>query len=456
MQSMQSTPTLHRIDDFPRQTSIKERDISRDIEDVSAAEGQTSLVIGLDAEVSPDHDDKFMSKEQLVVGGCNDDWSNHLWSGGKAIDTSEPTASTITRVQRIEICVAYCHADLHWIREAMAKEFPKQVAINLTIMSKCNNEADIPDFGGLSNVKVEVIQLPNKGGCDLAFVHFITRYLSREAPLQSSSSSTALLFLKDTENTRADGRLRSLDELLRLVLQRDDFVCSLEPHCWTSAYHDVKTLGHFMKNSYTRSGGGPEVGGVQFNPDGYHDLSDFLDRGLNWTFPNDEAIQVCYGGQFAITESRLFNGNSAAMEILVRRLERVLMEGPAVMSVVEHFVERLWAGILAKPLTPSQVKEILALHEFVWEQYAGHVGPFASENIQGCCKKTDWTNEYWDSLNSKAQEAAKLLGFNEEIWDSIENWGSDSPVPIYSTAFGELTHDKMEAVVYLGLRSYYA
>ena len=185
-------------------------------------------------------------------------------------------------------------------------------------------------------------------------------------------------------------------------------------------------------------------------------MSDFLDRGLNWTFPNDEAIQVCYGGQFAITESRLFNGNSAAMEILFGRLERVLMEGPAVMSVVEHFVERLWAGILAKPLTPSQVKEILALHEFVWEQYAGHVGPFASEKIQGCCKKTDWTNEYWDSLNSKAQEAAKLLGFNEEIWDSIEDWDSDSPVPIYSTPFNELTHDKMEAVVYLGLRSYYA
>ena len=185
-------------------------------------------------------------------------------------------------------------------------------------------------------------------------------------------------------------------------------------------------------------------------------MSDFLDRGLNWTFPNDEAIQVCYGGQFAITESRLFNGNSAAMEILVRRLERVLMEGPAVMSVVEHFVERLWAGILAKPLTPSQVKEILALNEFVWEQNGAHMGPFASENIQGCCKKIDWKNHYWGGFNSKAKEAATLLGFNEKIWDSIEDWDSDSPVPIYSTPFDNLDEDKMEAVVYLGLRSYYA
>ena len=33
-----------------------------------------------------------------------------------------------------------------WIREAVANEFPQQVEINLTIMSKCNNEADIVDF----------------------------------------------------------------------------------------------------------------------------------------------------------------------------------------------------------------------------------------------------------------------------------------------------------------------
>ena len=131
--------------------------------------------------------------------GCNDDWSDSVWSGGKARSISIESASnnsppgplTIAKAQRIEICVAYCHADLRWLREAVANEFPQQVEINLTIMSKCNNEADIVDFGGLGNVKVEVIQLPNKGGCDLAYVHFITRYLSREAPLQSSAPASS-------------------------------------------------------------------------------------------------------------------------------------------------------------------------------------------------------------------------------------------------------------------------
>ena len=140
------------------------------------------------------------AEEEVEVGGggggsgCNDDWSDSVWSGGKAgsisiesaSDNPPPAPLTIAKVQRIEICVAYCHADLRWLRDAVANEFPQQVEINLTIMSKCNNEADIVDFGGLGNVKVEVIQLPNKGGCDLAHVHFITRYLSREAPLQSS------------------------------------------------------------------------------------------------------------------------------------------------------------------------------------------------------------------------------------------------------------------------------
>jgi hypothetical protein len=408
------------------------------------AERQMALLLYSDAEVSPDEDEGLIS-EQIR---CNNDWNDVLWSGGTRIDTkSNPL------LQRIEICVAYCQADLKWIREAIANEFPRQVEINLSIMSKCNNEADIVDFGGLSNVKVEVIKLPNRGGCDLAFAHFISRYFSREVTVQSSASASStapLLFLKDTAANRTDGRLRSLNELLRLALQRDDFVCGLEPHCWMSAYHDVKTLESYIINSYTRTDGGPNVDGVQFNPVGYRNLSDFLDRGLNWTFPNNEAIQVCYGGRFAVTETRLLNGNRAAMEILFRRLEQVLMEGSAVMNVVEHFAERLWAGILAKPLTLSQVKEILDLHETILDEYGGHMGTFSSENIQGCCEKRDFEYLYWDSLNNEAQKAAKLLGFNQEIWN-----GDDDNVPIYSTPFDKLTEDKKKAVVYLGLRSYF-
>ena len=338
--------------------------------------------------------------EEDVDGGCNYDWSDSLWSGGKArgiesSDTSNPpafTASIAKEVQRIEICVGYCHADLRWLRDAIiAIELPPVAAVHLTIVSKCNNDADIAVFGGLGIVKVEVIQLPNKGGCDLAHVHFIARYLSREAQLQSSApassaSSTVLLFLEDSPpDNRPDGRVRSINELIRLALQRDDFICALELDCWMSAYHDVKTLGQFRRSSYRRTGGGPKVGGAQFNPASYRDLSDFVDRELNWTFPNDEAVQVCYGGQFATTESRLFNGNQAAMEILFRRFEQILMESPAIMNVVEHFVERLWAGILAKPLTPSQVQEILDLKKFVLKQQGAHMGAFASRNIQGCC-----------------------------------------------------------------------
>ena len=418
------------------------------------AKWQMVLLLDLDEEALPVKGGELVSESfrplsDEVFGGCNDDWSDVLWSGGTRIDTTKSDLF----VQKIEICVAYCHEDLKWIREAVANEFPQQVEINLTIMSKCNNEADIVDFGVVRNVKVEVIKLPNKGGCDLAYAYFISRYLGRESSLQASASalSTVLLFLKGTAPSRHDGRLRSLNGLVRLALQRDDFICGLELDCWMSAYHDARTLRRYMLYQYTRIGGGPNVGGVQFNTAGYRNLSDFLDRGLNWTFPNDGAIQVCYGGRFATTESRLINGNStAAMQIIFRRLEQALMEGSAVMSVVEHFVERLWAEILAKPLTSSQVKEILALHEFVLEEQGGHMGTFASENISGCCQKINWEHMHWGSLNSKAEKAAQLLGFNEEIWD-----GDDDNVPIYSTPFGELTEDKREAVVYLGLRSYF-
>ena len=399
-----------------------------------------ALLLYSDAEVSPD--EGLISEN--VVASCNNDWSDVLWSGGTRVDTkSNPL------LQRIEMCVAYCQADLEWIREAIANEFLPEVEIRLTIMSKCNNEAKILDFGGLSNVKVEVIQLPNRGGCDLAYAHFILSYLSRKVPMQpsASASSTALLFLKDTAANRYDGRLRSLSELVRLALQRDDFVCGLEPHCWMSAYHDVKTLGRFIIDSYTRTEGGPTINDTQFNPGGYRDLSDFIVRNLNWTFPNDDAVQVCYGGRFAITESRLLTHHAV---MIFKGLDQVLMEGSEVMNIVEHFVERLWAGILAKPLTLIQVKEILDLREFVLEQQNGHMGVFASENIQGCCKKIVWEHMYWDELSNRAQKAAQLLGFNEEIWD-----GDDDNVPIYSTPFDELADEKMEAVLCLRLSSYF-
>ena len=60
--------------------------------------------------------------------------------------------------------------------------------------------------------------------------------------------------------------------------------------------------------------------------------------------------------------------------------------------------------------------------------------------------KYDWANSNWGGLKSTARHRRQ-----PSCWAS-----SGSPVPIYSTAFEELTHDKMEAVVYLGLRSYFA
>ena len=63
----QVTPTPHRIEDLPRQTSIiKESDISLGIEDVFVAEGQTSLVIGLDEEVSPDNEERKIDRDRVT------------------------------------------------------------------------------------------------------------------------------------------------------------------------------------------------------------------------------------------------------------------------------------------------------------------------------------------------------------------------------------------------------
>jgi len=107
---------------------------------------------------------------------------------------------------------------------------------------------------------------------------------------------------------------------------------------------------------------------------------------------------------------------------------------------------------------PSKAKEQIACKVFLQKlSEAEKEKFFACEDLMATMgyhkdsslTNSGWKDLYWESLTNRAQKAAKLLGFNEKLWDGDDN------VPIYSTPFDQLTDDKKEAVVYLGLRSYF-
>jgi len=109
--------------------------------------------------------------------------------------------------------------------------------------------------------------------------------------------------------------------------------------------------------------------------------------------------------------------------------------------------------------TCNYLKKAFENHKFdcsypdITQDIADRYGVVPQINRFRCIKK--WNDSlnfkklYWTQLHEKAQEAAKLLGFDESLWDN------DSTVPIFSMPFESLGAEMKSAVNYLGLESYF-
>eukprot|EP00588_Corethron_pennatum_P031924 CAMPEP_0194341752 /NCGR_PEP_ID=MMETSP0171-20130528/90645_1 /TAXON_ID=218684 /ORGANISM="Corethron pennatum, Strain L29A3" /LENGTH=236 /DNA_ID=CAMNT_0039107207 /DNA_START=152 /DNA_END=858 /DNA_ORIENTATION=- len=88
------------------------------------------------------------------------------------------------------------------------------------------------------------------------------------------------------------------------------------------------------------------------------------------------------------------------------------------------------------------------IHPNITPAIAQRYGLVAQINRFRCVKKWDNSADFtvmdWEELHVKAQEQARLLGFNEKLWDE------DLPNPIFSKPFQDLGAEKKAAVIYLG------
>ncbi|GFH61941.1 hypothetical protein CTEN210_18417 [Chaetoceros tenuissimus] len=287
----------------------------------------------------------------------------------------------------IEIAVAYCNSDLYWLKQAIANGIPSQSNIIITFLSKCGNQDMIQKikFDSIQNVKkVQVKNLPNKGGCDIAIANFINEYMVRES-LESSANSI-LFFLKDTPRTTKTchqlGRYRTFQEMLQ-VASNGQFVCGVKPACDMSVFHDTSLLKDFKKVNYRRHGDNTWSLN-DFNSAGYKNIQDFTTRefgDFDWSFPNEILTEVCYGGSFALPATQLYA--NPKLKPIISRIEKILSDGPK-MSVVEHFIERLWAALLAKPLTRHEAELLLPLRKSISTINGRYMGTLANDTITEC------------------------------------------------------------------------
>jgi len=290
-------------------------------------------------------------------------------------DGNDDEETTTRKIQTIELAIAYCNKDLNWMFKDVLGEITadRATAVKMTILSKCGNENLIPDFGKDERVhEVKVISLPNVGGCDLAYAYFMNRYIESHSIEEALSS--VILFIKDTPRIEENFHFpfhkdyRTVGEMIDIASSNGHFICGVRTNCDVSTFHTTNILYGYAIRRYQRKtervAGFKAVRVDDFNLHAYNNLKDFHTRALNWTFPNQDVTNVCYGGTFGVAASRLITLSNQPRERKVfPLLEDLLTRKSSLnMTIEEHFVERTWGGLLSYPLTGEQTEVILKIH----------------------------------------------------------------------------------------------
>lgn len=282
--------------------------------------------------------------------------------------------SSIAKINTIELVIAYCSADLNWIYDDVLKQISeeKEITVRMTILSKCGKEADLPQF--IDNhlvTDVDVVTLPNVGGCDYAYAHFINSYISKANP--SDADSSLILFMKDTRRIMNKdifktfayhSRHRNVTEMIEIAA-RGEFICGAKFQCNISPFHDTNKVNSFQIQEYVRTTdkkkGAEAKRTSDFNPNRYANVGDFHRRKLNWKFPNKNLTEVCYGGVFIVPASRIMFLSKQPNERRVLKLIEESLNRNVTIALEEHFTERTWAGLLAQPLNERDMALIYGM-----------------------------------------------------------------------------------------------
>lgn len=256
---------------------------------------------------------------------------------------------------KVHLLVSHCDMPLDYIFKNFinSKAMQDRVA-SITIISKCGKTIEgAPESSG--NFDNKVIILPNLGRCDHSYAYWISNIAYND--VDKYGDNDIVYFIKD--NDHQFEMWRSFEDMLGLALI-NGFSCaqvievtfrnifSLE----ASYFHKSTLLQGFNISFHVRGGQDfskevIEEHNVNFDSADYPNLAAYISHiGLDLPAPH---CPVCYGGAFAAKVSQLRSQNI----VIWKNIESSLSRGDNIKE--GHFVERLWASLLAKPLSPDTI-----------------------------------------------------------------------------------------------------
>ena len=337
------------------------------------------------------YEDYSAHSRSIARNGENkESYMQSLWKGEQILEED-----IITQLPTIvDVVVTYCQSDFTSYIDELDTVLPTEVEkLNFVIMSKCGNEDLIENiikeklkFKFEHTIGYTIHPLVNKGGCDLGIAHYINNFFKTE--VESTAKEKVVFFLKDGPRTKENfhvftGKWRSLENMWSFA-SKGRFICGIEisekhHHGYvnrefvdgqlrkkhtqriqtSSVYHQPMVLNQFMIKEYSRFNNPKHVSSGPNFTRGYESLKDFLEGDLNMKFPLGKPVEVCYGGTFALSGAKLFS-KKRELQQAVTQIEKLLLEGEDI-TVIEHFLERLWAWMLSRQMKHDEINSFMQM-----------------------------------------------------------------------------------------------
>jgi hypothetical protein len=280
-----------------------------------------------------------------------------LWRGSLPDSEILPIHLQQNSRLNIELVVSHCNLPLNWIFE-WASPF---VFSNITIISKCNETV----VG--APLAANIIRLPNVGRCDHSYAHHINRNYNRyhNDHVHSNDDDDAfVVFLKDSDNSNRNhyARHRSLNEMIQISKKiglacheepswvwSQQSILTLHPVCQISAYHNWTLLQDYTQKTYARL---RRDNNSEFASEHGTTLGEYA-QNMGIVRPPVDIVPVCYGGNFMAQRRQLTRKPREPW----RRIEKSLSRANNIAE--GHFMERLWATVLGKPLEHDMVDQLM-------------------------------------------------------------------------------------------------